>query len=158
MLIEVKVKVKRIIDEKPKKRQETYLTNKDFFSEAEYQVVAILSEEQQSHLVEEYEIVSLKQSSIKEIANQFTGETTFIASLKDVFTDDEGNEKALKYKVLLWANSLTEALENTNTLARQGYDMQVESLKEVGYVYLNDEANGTGSGENTGGSEEIPGE
>jgi acyl-coenzyme A synthetase/AMP-(fatty) acid ligase len=55
--------------------------------------------------------------------------------------DDNGNEKPLKYKVLLWADSLTQANQRTVELARQGYDMHVEGLKEVEYEYLNSQVN-----------------
>ena len=45
MLIEVKVKVARVIDSKTRKRTENYILNKEFFSEAEYAVTAHLNEE-----------------------------------------------------------------------------------------------------------------
>jgi hypothetical protein len=53
-----------------------------------------------------------------------------------VFTDDDGNEKPIRYKVLLWADSLPEAMLRTAEIVRQGYDMAVEGLKEVDYKYL----------------------
>ena len=144
MLIEVKAKVIRNIDGKTKKRQETFLTDKEFFSEAEFKVTETLTEELDSKLVESFEITSLRQSPIKEIASQYAGEFSYIASFKDTFVGDDGTEKPIKYKVLLWANNLTEALDRTNELAKQGYDMTVEGLKEVDYEYL--EEGGTDNG------------
>ena len=41
MLVEVKVKVARVIDSKTRKRTETFLLDKEFFAEAEYTVKSI---------------------------------------------------------------------------------------------------------------------
>ena len=136
MLIEVKVKVARIVDEKVRRKTETYLIDREFFSEAEYAVTALMQEEEASHLIESSEIQSLRVSPVREICTQYEGSTSFIATLKDIFITDDGTEKATKYKVLLWADSLTEAMARTNVFVRQGYNMLVEGLKEVNYTYL----------------------
>ena len=137
MLIEIKVKVARNIDNRTRKRTETYLINKEFFSEAEYQIMSNLNEESNSKLIEEYEVQSLRISPIKEVAFQNEGDFTFIATLKDIWLETDGTEKQLKYKVLLWAKNLTEANTKAQQLAKQGYDMQIEGLKQVDYEYLN---------------------
>lgn len=136
MLIEIKVKVARVIDSKTRKRTETYIIEKELFTEAEYAVTAKLSEEQTLGTVEDFKIMSLKESAIKEIASQFSGEYSFIVTLKDIWLEDDGTEKSIKYKVLLWADDLTEANNNAHQLAHQGYDMQIEGLKQVDYEYL----------------------
>ena len=139
MLIEVRVKVTRIIDAKKRKKLETYILNKDFFSEAEYKVTEILNTQHNEGEVDSFEIQSLKLSTIKEIADQYEGQYSFLATLKDIYHDDNGNEKSMRYKVLLWANDLTSATHNARELQRQGYDMQIEGLKEVDYTYVQDE-------------------
>lgn len=131
MLIEVKVKTKRTVDNKPKKKLEVYLVDKQFFSEAEYTVTALLTDN-----AEEFEIQSLRLSPIKEIANQFTGDCPFVATLKDIWTEDDGTEKYLRYKVLLWADNLTQANQRVQELAREGYDMLIEGIKQVDYEYI----------------------
>ena len=136
MLIEVKVKVTRIIDAKKRKKLETYILNKDFFSEAEYKVTEILNTQHDEGTVDSFEIQSLKLSTIKEIADQYEGQYSFLATLKDIYHDDNGNEKSMRYKVLLWADDLTSATHNVRELQRQGYDMQIEGLKEVDYTYI----------------------
>ena len=142
MLIEVKAKVARIIDSKTRKRTETFLVQDcDLFSNAEYRVMSSLVHEQEEGTVENFEIQSLKISQIKEVADQFTGEYSFIATLKDLFHDDEGNEKTIKYKVLLWADNLTQANQNVHQLAREGYDMQIEGIKQVECEYLIPDSN-----------------
>ena len=138
MLIEVKVKVARIIDGKTRKRNETYIVDDcQMFVEAEHQVTAALVEEQTNGTVEDFEIQSLKISPIREVCTQYAGNNSYIATLIDVFIAEDGTEKPLKYKVLLWADSLSEAMARTNVFSRQGYNMSVEGLKEVNYEYLN---------------------
>lgn len=138
MLIEVKTKVTRIEGKKTKKETVTFILDKEFFSEAEYAVTKLLGEEKAGKSVSDYEIQSLRISPIKELATQYTGENTFVVTLTDIFTDDEGNEKPLKYKVLLWAKDLSEAWERTKELSEQGYDMHIEGIKEADYEYLSE--------------------
>ena len=149
MLVEVKVKVARIIDGKTRKRTETYIVDKELFSEAEYMVMARLAQEQEEGLVEDFEIQSLRISPIKEVCDQWfddyiiSGYPAFIATLKDIFHADDGTEKTLKYKVLLWASNHSEALRRVTELSREGYDMQIEGIKQVDYEYLTPTDNGT---------------
>lgn len=139
MLLEVKVKVTWIIDSKPKKRTETYLIEKEVMAEAEYAIMSKLTGYQNEGTLREFEIQSIKLSPIKEINLQYQGEHSYIASLKDIFLQDDGTEKAIKYKVILWANSISEAMNHVREIAQQGYDMQIESLKEVDYYYIDNE-------------------
>ena len=137
MLVEVKAKVARIIDGKIRKRVETFLVpDCDVFTNAEYIVLNALINEQEEGTVDSSEILSLRQSPIKEVCSQFQGESAFIATLKDIFHEDDGTEKVLKYKVFLWANNLTEANHNVQLLAHEGYDMQIEGIKQVDYEYM----------------------
>ncbi len=143
MLVEVKAKVARIIDGKTRKRTETFIVpDCELFVNAEHQVMQSLIEEQDGGLVDNFEVQSLRISPIKEVCTQWLedytlqGYPSFIATLKDIFHDDNGNEKSLKYKVLLWANSHSQALQRVQELARQGYDMHIEGIKEVNYEYL----------------------
>ena len=139
MLIEVKAKVARIIDNKTRKRTETYILDKEMFAEAEYKVTEELTEEQDSNFIEGFEIQSLKVSPIKEVCTQYEGEKTYIATLKDIFLETDGTEKTVKYKVLLWANNLTSANEFVHEIADQGYNMNIEGIKEVEYNYLTED-------------------
>lgn len=136
MLIEIKVKVAREVEGKLRKKTETYLLEKEFFAEAEYALTAELNEEVNSKLLDSFEIQGLRQSQIKEIYNEYPGNSSFIATLKDIFLEPDGTEKSLKYKTLLWADSLNEAMSRINAIYRQGYNMSVEGLKEVNWIYL----------------------
>lgn len=143
MLIEVKAKVAWIIDGKVKRKQETFILDKEVFAEAEYAVMSLLEGYRREGTVDNFEIQGLKLSIVKEVITQYQGECTFIASLRDVFLQDDGSEKVLRYKVLLWADNISDAMAHTRELASQGYDMQIDSLKEVNYTYLNTQDNET---------------
>ena len=138
MFLEVKVKVTWIIDSKPKKRVETYLLEKEVMAQAEYAIMNILNTKQQEGSISEYEIQSIKLSPIKEINLQYQGEHSYIASMKDIFIQDDGTERALRYKIILWASNISDAMSHVREIAQQGYDMQIESLKEVDYYYIDD--------------------
>ena len=139
MLIEVKVKVARVIDGKTRKKSETYVIDEEFFASAEYAVSHILDAEQMAGEVENFDIVSLKQSAIKEIDEQSLNNAlpSFIATMRDIFHDDEGNETQMRYKVLLWAETITAANTRANLLSHEGYDMLIEGIKQVDYIFLN---------------------
>lgn len=137
MLIEVKAKTKRVEESgKVHRATETYLTDRELFAEAEAAVTEQLGEEQASHLLEEFEIQSLRISSIREICDQYRGEQSFVATLKDIFVDDNGVEKPTRYKVLLWADDLTQCNQRVQEIVRQGYSMKIESILEKDFIYL----------------------
>ena len=141
MLIEVKAKVAWKIDNKIKKKLETYIIDKEIFAEGEYGVMKLLNDAINDSTVESFEITSLRLSVVKEIITQYDGESSFIATLRDTMLQDDGSEKQIKYKVLLWANNISEAITHTREIAQQGYDMQIDSLKEVNYTYLENNDN-----------------
>ena len=141
MLIEVKAKVAWKIDGKVKKKIETYILDKEVFAEAEYEVLSLLNQDKIDGEVEDFEITGLKLSIVKEIITQYEGDYTFIATLRNTTLLDDGSEKIIKYKVLLRANNIAEAMTHTREIAQQGYDMQIDGLKEVNYTYLNSQEN-----------------
>lgn len=137
MLIEVKTKTTRKIDNKSITRTENFVVpDCELFVEAEHTVMNHLSEEQTSGLVENFQIQAIKVSGLNEVCTQYQGDYSYIATLQDTFIDDNGNEKPLNYKVLLFANDLAEAMDNARNLAHQGYNMVITGLKEVNYKYL----------------------
>lgn len=148
MLIEVKAKVAWKIDGKVKKKIETYIIDEEVFAQAEYTVMSHLEQYKSDGEVEDFEITGLKLSIVKEIITQYEGEHTFIATLRDTTLLDDGSEKIIKYKVLLWANNIAEAMTHTREIIQQGYDMQIDGLKEVNYTHLNSLANESSSTEN----------
>ena len=79
----------------------------------------------------EVDVVGVKRSKVKEILNtcQHDDDLIWQAELMDVFHDDEGNEKEIKYKTILFAQSFDSAKAFISEYMRQGYDMSLVSLK-----------------------------
>lgn len=78
------------------------------------------------------DVVSIKRSKIKEVLNERSKETDLIwqAELMTLFYDDEGNEKQIKYKTILFAETFDSAKAFISEYMRQGYDdMSLVSLK-----------------------------
>ena len=137
MLTETRVKISKQVDDKIRKSTTTFLTDSENLVEALAVVINHLNVMKVSHLIEDAEIVACKQSSIKEVATQFEGEKSYVATLKDLWVDEvSGEEKVIRYKVLLYADDLTQANVNVQQLSREGYDMEVESLTEMDMFYI----------------------
>jgi hypothetical protein len=145
MLVDVRAKVAWIIDDKIKKQTETFILDADTFSQAEYAIMQELNAKKEVNLIDDYEILYLKVSATKEVYTQYEGEYSYVITLKDTTLQDDGSEKSIKYKVLLWASSITDAMSHAREIAAQGYDMQIDGLKEVNYTYLNHEEESTTS-------------
>lgn len=78
------------------------------------------------------DVISIKRSKIKEVLNERSSSTELIwqAELMTLFYDDEGNEKQIKYKTILFAQTFDSAKAFVTEYMRQGYDdMSLVSLK-----------------------------
>lgn len=111
--------------------RESYLVeNAETFSDAEYALY------NQNKDFVGIEVVALKQSKIKEIATHAGKLDTamFIATLTDVFTDDNGNEKELNYDIAFFAPNIQEAHNFIIYYTEQGYCMEMRSLKQAKFI------------------------
>lgn len=78
------------------------------------------------------DVFAITRSKITEIVNQKEiGKPFFKATVVDVFTDDEGNEKETKYQMLVCAKDVTEATKIMNEHLRQGFDMQLNGITKT---------------------------
>lgn len=77
------------------------------------------------------EVTDVKRSRIKEIVNVRTcaDELLWMAELQDVFHTDEGEEKELRYKVVVFAKTFDSAKARMAEYMKMGYDMTLVSLK-----------------------------
>lgn len=83
------------------------------------------------------DVISIKRSKIKEVLNERSKETDLIwqAELMTLFCDDEGNEKQIKYKTILFAETFDSAKAFISEYMRQGYDdMSLVSLKLTKFI------------------------
>lgn len=84
------------------------------------------------------DVVAIKRSTVKEIANERQSQDDKIweATVQDVFTNDQGEEKELKYKVLLFSNTIENAIAFVTEYMEQGYSMTLVSLKRTKFMDL----------------------
>lgn len=81
----------------------------------------------------EIDVVSIKRSKVKEIINTRKSgeEMIFAAELQDVFLNEDGTEKEIKYKVLLFAKTFDEAKAIMSEYIKQGYSMEIVGIKKT---------------------------
>ena len=88
----------------------------------------------------ENEVVGMAISKVLEVVNTPTQEEKmdmfiYRAVIASIYTDDDGNEKEMKYPVLLWAKNIDEAMSVVNNYLRQGLeDMSLVSITKTKIV------------------------
>lgn len=88
----------------------------------------------------ENEVVGMAISKVMEVVNTPTQEEkmdmfVYRAVIASIYTDDDGNEKEMKYPVLLWAKNIDEAMSVVNNYLRQGLeDMSLVSITKTKIV------------------------
>ena len=84
------------------------------------------------------DVVAIRQSAIKEFANDPTGgegEAIYIATIVDTFIKENGDEKKTKYKVALFAVSTTNANKIVQEYMAQGLEnMDCEEIKKTSFI------------------------
>ena len=130
MYYEITTKVTRLKDDGTEKEvTERYITDCETFAEAEQKGMEAYSADNTDG-----DVVAVKRSNVKEIVNENEEKQHYFkATIVDTFTDDNGNEKELKYYVLIRADNLTEATAKANEYMRQG----LEDLRLDGIVKTN---------------------
>ena len=83
------------------------------------------------------DVIAIKRSTIKEIANdrQSQDDKMWEDTVQDTFADENG-QKEIKYKVLLFANNIENAMAFICKYMEQGYSMTLVSLKRTKFVDL----------------------
>jgi hypothetical protein len=77
----------------------------------------------------ECDVFAITRSKIKEIVNQKELDKPFFkATVVDVFTDDDGEEKETKNFILVCAKNVTEATKIVEEHLKQGYDSRLEGI------------------------------
>ena len=112
---------------------ESYLIeDAETFSEAE----SVLLKMGNISSLSKFDVTSLKRSKIKEIANHGYKLKTpmFVATLTDVFTDDNGNEKETNYDIAFFAPNIQEAHNFIIYYTEQGYCMEMKALKQAKFL------------------------
>ena len=122
MLYEVQISY-TTLDDKVVKEQ--YLIEaQEFFANAEHEMY------KRFNANDNLDVTKIKRSNIKEVANQRNQPTdkVWIAQMQDVFVDDDGEEKPIKYKVAFFSDTYDNANAFIIEYAKQGYQMSLISL------------------------------
>lgn len=88
----------------------------------------------------ENDVVGMAISKVMEVVNEPTDAEKmdmfiYRAVIASIYTDDDGNEKEMKYPVLLWAKNIDEAMGVVNNYLRQGLeDMSLVSITKTKIV------------------------
>lgn len=131
MIWEFTISYHSIDNGKEKVKKEKFVFDKcESFGEVEQRAIDLFD-----HL-SEMEVIAIKQSKVKEIVNykKYQDEKIFDATLRDVFVDDDGNEKYINYHILLCAKTFDNAKDLVSQYLKQGYDLTLVTLKETSFV------------------------
>lgn len=133
MFYEIAIKVNRV-QENGKDREvvERYITDCEFFSEAEAKGMKIYSDYSLKG-----DVVGIKRSNVYEIVNEpsIHEEKLFKAKIVSIFVDDSGKEKEQPYHVLVWASDMNDANKKMNEYMRQGMqDLLFKEVKETKFL------------------------
>lgn len=126
MFYELKLKVKQLADNGEEKEViERYITDVELFAEAEAKGM-----EQYNG---ECDVFAISQSKIIEIVNKKEDDKPFFkATIIKEYTDDAGNDKEMKYPVLVCAKDITEANKMMQDYMRQGLeDMRLDAIQKT---------------------------
>ena len=128
MIYEVTINYTKFDEEKQTEKsvKENFIVNEaESFSDAEQQANTYCK------AFKEVDVTAIKQSKIKEIANERsdTDDYIWLAEMQDVFIDDAGNKKPIKYRVAFFSTTYESANAFITDYAKQGYEMSLVSLK-----------------------------
>ena len=123
MLYEFKVKVERENAKGDLKRvSEHYIIDgQELFAEVEAKAL--------EEFGADADVFFIARSKIKEIVNQKDLDKPFFkATVVDVYTDDDGEEKETKYQVLVCAKNVAEATKIMEEYLKAGFNMCLDGI------------------------------
>lgn len=115
------------------------VNNANLFSEAEYKALKYANEEWKNDtLTTEPDVTAIKRSRIYEFANKpEDGEKIYLATIDDIFVDDNGKEKRIHYLVGIYADDITKAKNSATEYMKQGIsDMLLVGINETKFEHV----------------------
>ena len=110
--------------------KELYFVNKvELFGEAEMRGLGLYPNNA--------DVIAIKISSIREFVNTRISDeqSIFVATIEDIFTSDDGEEKVMKYKVALFAKDIHDATRITSEYMKMGIsDMNLVGMKRTKFI------------------------
>lgn len=107
----------------------------ELFADAEYKSIEYITPYSNGLC----EVTAMKQSKIREFinSNEEAEQGIYVATVADVFIDDNDKEKEIKYVVAIWATSVGEANELVGEYLKQGMaDFRIIGVKRTKFVDL----------------------
>ena len=82
------------------------------------------------------DVTDIKRSKIKEVVNQRTSDDEYLwlIELMSTFTTEEGEEREMKYKVLVFAKTFNAAKTFMSEYIKQGYAMDIIGIKKTKFT------------------------
>lgn len=110
------------------------INNVNLFAEAELAALKYASSEWTAdNFKTEPDVTALKRSRIYEFANKPAyGDKIYLATIDDIFVDDNGKEKAIHYLVGIYGDDITKAKNAASEYMKQGLnDMTLVGINET---------------------------
>lgn len=113
---------------------EDYIVDQELFGEAEMRSYQEFNGE--------CDVVAIKRlTNLKEFVNERNDEVDvdlYLATLEEKFVNDDGDESAMKYQVIVYAQNINEATRLLNDYLKQGLDnltlIGVKKTKIIGFL------------------------
>ena len=110
-------------------KEKFFVENCEFFAEAEVKMLEYYNNENS--------VTAIKQSKVREFVNNRNDddEHIYIATIEDIFIDEDGEEKRSKYEIGLFAKNVNEATRLTNEYLRQGMnDFELVKMSKTKFL------------------------
>lgn len=110
-------------------KEKFFVENCEFFAEAEVKMLEYYNNENS--------VTAIKQSKVREFVNKRKDddEHIYIATIEDIFIDEDGEEKRTKYEIGLFAKNVNEATRLTNEYLRQGMnDFELVKMSKTKFL------------------------
>lgn len=110
-------------------KEKFFVENCEFFAEAEVKMLEYYNNENS--------VTAIKQSKVREFVNNRNDddEHIYIATIEDIFIDEDGEEKRTKYEIGLFAKNVNEATRLTNEYLRQGMnDFELVKMSKTKFL------------------------
>lgn len=108
------------------KKESFVVENQNFFAEVENAL------HNEFEVYTDLDVIAIKRSKIKEVANEKKSDDDkiYLATLCDIFHDDNDEEREIKYTIAFFAKDMDAAHLFIRQFMQQGYSMTLKQIKE----------------------------
>ena len=112
------------------KKEQYLIDNCNMFADAEDLMYTQFSN------LKNIDVIAIRRSKIKEIANarETQDDCIYVAEISDTFLNDDGSEKKICYQIVVFSLNFDTAKMFITEYSKQGYDMELISLKKSNFL------------------------